>query len=113
MAPRILVVLTSQSTIPKSGKETGWYLVRKLPATKQTKPPQLTARSGKHSPSLPTPGKSSIKPVPLSPLHPLPAAKHLSTRAASASPSPRMTLAPLSFTATRAISGRRRSGWAI
>lgn len=26
MAPRILVVLTSQSTIPKSGKETGWYL---------------------------------------------------------------------------------------
>lgn len=44
MAPRILVVLTSQSTIPKSGKETGWYLVRKLPATKQTKPPQTNSK---------------------------------------------------------------------
>lgn len=28
MAPRILIVLTSQSTIPATNEPTGWFLVR-------------------------------------------------------------------------------------
>lgn len=30
MAPKVLVVLTSQNTIPKTGQPTGWYLVRSI-----------------------------------------------------------------------------------